>query len=312
MLIISANGNSKTHNQLHPKEFFTIGGYNDEGRANYDNYKPHPASVYGQNGDGDIRPDLLAPFSYLPVPFCESEHYSLTRIFSYFGGSCGAATVVTGAVANLLSTYPKLSPLDIRAYLANSCYQLKLEAFIEVPLIHVEHAIRSLKQQGNNPVSSQDAPITQNRERLLAISITNKIDKQSISRPELLSLLSHDSEMLKKVIISYGLKTPQSPYERETYWNRFETSPKGSGERISWLYQLLFSSTKGELHRWISLLLEPEIEITLCVKLYVEKHYPEAPSLYYSSDPNPNFWKIATQPLIDWAQALTANRKSSF
>lgn len=73
LLVIAANGNSKAHNNLHPLDFFTIGGYEDCGTSDPTYHKPHPSVPIGWNGDGYLRPDILAPFTRLPVPCFNNE-----------------------------------------------------------------------------------------------------------------------------------------------------------------------------------------------------------------------------------------------
>ncbi|MFE7064983.1 S8/S53 family peptidase [Sutcliffiella sp. NPDC057660] len=101
ILIVAANGNTLAHNNLHPADFLVVGGYDDCGSSNPQLHRRHPAVPWGMNGDGNVRPDVLAPFSYLPVPYCEVK--SSHRVFSFFGGSCGAAALVTGVCAHLLA-----------------------------------------------------------------------------------------------------------------------------------------------------------------------------------------------------------------
>jgi hypothetical protein len=70
--------------------------------------------------------------------------------------------------------------------------------------------------------------------------------------------------------------------------------------KISWLYQLLFSSNEAELNQWIELLREKDIEIILCVKIYLEKHYRDAPEIQCSPDPSPDFISKITEPVLQW------------
>ncbi|MDQ0416481.1 hypothetical protein J2Z48_000645 [Croceifilum oryzae] len=68
LLVISAGGNSRAHNNLHPTSHFVIGGFDDKGSSDKSGYDEHPSASHGFNGDGYWRPDLLAPYTYLPVP----------------------------------------------------------------------------------------------------------------------------------------------------------------------------------------------------------------------------------------------------
>ncbi|TCS95770.1 hypothetical protein [Hazenella coriacea] len=81
LMVIAAGGNSKVHNNLHPKSFFVIGGFDDSGSSDQRSYKQHPSVSFGLNGDGHWRPDLLAPYTYLPLPSLTSGG------LDYFGGT---------------------------------------------------------------------------------------------------------------------------------------------------------------------------------------------------------------------------------
>jgi len=50
----------------------------------------------------------------------------------------------------------------------------------------------------------------------------------------------------------------------------------------------------------MGLLKEKDIEITLCVKIYMEKHFKDAPEIEYSPDPNPSTISRNTAPLLRW------------
>lgn len=63
---------------------------------------------------------------------------------------------------------------------------------------------------------------------------------------------------------------------------------------------MLTNSSGEELDRWIELIKEDDIEITLCVKIYLEKHFHDSPIIQYYPDPNPDFIQKTTDPVLLW------------
>lgn len=93
LLIVAAGGNSKVHNRLHANQFFTIGGFNDKGSRKSERYEPHPSVPFGYNSDGYWRPDLLAPYTYLPLPNLVGKK---SAELDFFAGTYGASTLIAG------------------------------------------------------------------------------------------------------------------------------------------------------------------------------------------------------------------------
>jgi serine protease AprX len=274
LLVIAANGNSKAHNNLHPLQFFAIGGYEDCGTSDPSFHKPHPSVPVGWNADGYLRPDILAPFTWLPVPCVNKENHSDIS-FSFFGGSCGSAAIIAGLSAYLLSSYPELDVKDLRDILSTSGKPLSED----IPVIKLDAGRAwEMVQQGIKPVRPAYMPsdiVDQ------AIEINEMIDRNMISRNELLNLLSNPSPILRKVVI-YGLGEPRNTLERMMYWNEFMNAPEGSGEKILWLNHLFRSTDASELDKWMSLLSDKSIDVIIFLNLYLEKFYPHAPKLVVS------------------------------
>lgn len=67
-----------------------------------------------------------------------------------------------------------------------------------------------------------------------------------------------------------------------------------------WLYGLLASSETTELSQWIELLQEKEIETVLCVKIYLEKHFKDAPIIAYSPYSEPDDIARIVEPVLAW------------
>ncbi|MCA1319572.1 S8 family peptidase [Bacillus tianshenii] len=298
LLVIAANGNTRVHNNLHPADFLVVGGYDDNGYSNPSLHNAHPAVPWGLNADGDLRPDILAPFSFLPVPYCEEN--ASNRVFSYFGGSCGAASLVAGVCAHLLSKYPEMDiPYMKRLLLQHGEYLHNGD--IPVPKLNVAKAV----EQYLNGIEGADSskPFTSNETMeaiMRATSLTEWIERDKITREELWKHLDDESPVVHKTVICYGLRTPKNEMERKKYWDHFHEGKGDSGVRLAWLYQLLMDAPPGELNLWMELLNEKDLEITLCVKIYLEMNFREAPEIPYLPDPDPEYISMATEPVREW------------
>lgn len=307
ILIISANGNSKAHNNLHPFHFFTVGGYDDEGLTDIGKHREHPTSPWGVDGDGFIRPDILAPFTYLPVPYCESKKSK--QLLSFFGGSCGSSTLVAGVCAHLMSKYPHVTNDQLINLLINNGDSLP-NSNNPAPKISVDKAIHTLSLENTkrwemeiiqrNRLTIEENSLSSTEDLERAIYITGLIDNAEIDRSRLWDLLQDESPVVKKTIISYGLGSPKNEFERELYWGNFYNSEKENGENISWLYQLLWNATASELDRWMELLKENDLEINLCIKHYLEQNFPDAPKIEHHPITNLDFMSISTTQISEW------------
>jgi serine protease AprX len=112
LLIVAGNGNTRLENELPPIDYFAVGRFNDHARLARRYHSPYPDEPWGRNGDGHLRPDVLAPGLYLPVPWCEAKKTQSS--LSYFQGTSGASSLVAGVCAHLLSLYPDLEPEQLR------------------------------------------------------------------------------------------------------------------------------------------------------------------------------------------------------
>jgi serine protease AprX len=300
LLVIAAGGNSMAHNNLLPKKFFVVGGFNDKGSSNSSRYETHPTASYGLNGDGHYRPDILAPYTYLPTPSINGQG------FKYFGGTCGGASLVTGLCAYLMSTFPNLTPNDIRNVLVETGMPIK---GFPAPILHAQNAIEALKTGYRNDHSPHLEPIVkvsdENQSILSkiplerALVLTKLIKNEKLTREEIWNYTDDDSPMVKKVAI-HGLGDPVDPHEKEKYWNKIHKESSEYGVREDWVYMLLHTATKEELHKWMYLYKYRSIDIRICMNLYLQKYYPDAPELEHSSDPAPQVMDELFSPLLDW------------
>lgn len=307
LLVIAAGGNSKARNNMPPKEFFVIGGFNDKGLSNKSGYEEHPSVSYGWNGDGHWRPDLLAPYTYLPLPGLKGEG------FDYFGGTCGSATLVAGLSAYFLSTMPDLSPNDIRNVLIDTADVI--EGF-PAPIINAEKALRALQDgyRNSNPPSleplvkvtdaNQSIRSEDPLERALALTILIKDNK--LSRDEIWKYADDESPMVKKVALQ-GLGDPIDHIEREKYWNRVHQDSSDFGVKECWAYLLLSAPVKEDLDHWMSLVDYKSIDIWICINLFLRKHYPDAPEIEHSPDSDPEVMDAIIAPVLDWYRSFKEN-----
>lgn len=81
----------------------SYGVLNDKGSSDH-NQQKFLCLLYGLNGEGYFRPDLLALYS---SSLCL---VLMGKGLDYFGGTCGASTLIVGLSAYLVSIMPNLTP----------------------------------------------------------------------------------------------------------------------------------------------------------------------------------------------------------
>ncbi|KPC76886.1 hypothetical protein ADL26_04460 [Thermoactinomyces vulgaris] len=312
LLVVAAGGNSKALNNLHPNSFFVVGGFNDKGVNEKSRYEQHPSASYGLNGDGYWRPDLLAPYTYLPLPSLTGEG------LNYFGGTCGASTVVAGLCAYLMSIMPELTPNDIR----NALTEVGdvIEDF-PAPIVNGDKAIQLLKEGYRNSKPPSTEPlvkVTDENQSILsknplerALSLTMLIKKEKLTRDEIWRHTNDESPMVKKVAIQ-GLGDPVDQLEREKYWSKVHKESSECGVREVWAYSLLSTTTKEELDKWMSLVEYRTIDIWICINLFLRKFYPDAPEMEISPDPDPKIMTSIVAPVLDWYKQSINSSEVSF
>lgn len=305
LLVIQANGNSPAINNNSPIEFLATGGYDDGGLTSHSK-TTHPSSSAGKNGDGYLRPDILAPFTYLPTPYYACGNTDLYTPYSnptktdiklsYFGGTCGAATLIGGVCAYFLYRYPELSVDTLRNALIHWGTALP-DNQLSAPTVDVAKTLNAInkgeiipslttylkqnmgKEENPNPGSVDEI------ER--GIALTSLIEQEKIGRGELWNFVDDPSPYVQKVAI-WGLHKPIDNNEREKAYTYFANSIyRGIGVREAWAYMLLFGAKKEELDHWMTLITDSSADIRHCVKYFLKEHYPDAPSLEHNPDTNP-------------------------
>ncbi|MBD1373401.1 S8 family serine peptidase [Hazenella sp. IB182357] len=220
LLIVTAGGNSKANNNLHSNQFWVIGGFNDKGMYDSTQYEQHPSVSQGLNGDGYFRPDILAPYTYIPLP-----HLSGAGL-DYFDGTCGGATLVTGLSAYLMSIFPDLTSNDVRNVLVKTGDEI---ADLPAPIINGAKALEAIKASYRNdtpPSVETLVKVTDENQSLLspnplerALALTSLMKTDKLTRAEIWNHTDDESPMVKKVAIR-GLSQPVNDDERKKYWER--------------------------------------------------------------------------------------------
>ncbi|WP_044642204.1 S8 family serine peptidase [Risungbinella massiliensis] len=300
LLVIAAGGNSRAHNNLHPKQYFTVSGYNDKGFSELNNYEVHPAVASGVNSDGHWRPDILAPYTYLPLPSLERDGVD------YFSATCGSASLITGLCAYLFSIFPDLTVNNIRNALMETGDVL--EGF-PAPIVNARKAFKALKEGNRNDKHLSLEPtvvVTNEKESILSadplersLALTMLIKDRQLSREEIWDYTNDESPMVKKVAIQ-GLGNPINQVERDLYWERVWGESSRDGVKESWAYTLLETSPIEELDKWMSLVETRSFDTRICITIFLQKYFPDAPEIEHSPDPDPKTMSAIVAPLVEW------------
>ncbi|MEK4237938.1 S8 family serine peptidase [Paenibacillus sp. FSL H7-0714] len=302
ILVICANGNTRLENIMPPIEYLAVGGYNDHGSAKIDVHSTYPDEPWGRNGDGHIRPDVLAPRVYLPIPYCET--LEKPNELSYFWGTSGASTLVTGVCAYLLSKYPNLQIDTLRNALVD--FGIPFVGYDNLaPRVNVSNVIEALNdgyQKSGVPhhpspidVQNPSMSIISNDpiERGLAFSILVK--QERCSREELWRFAHDDSPVVRKIAI-WALQKPKDANERKIYWENLSKEKEG-GVRGWYAYGLLQDATKNEIDLWIPWTTDLNWTVRWCINGYLDK-FPEFPELEKTHDPDSILDKAL--PIYEW------------
>ncbi|SHF34552.1 serine protease AprX [Seinonella peptonophila] len=304
LLVIAAGGNSRVHNNLHPKKFFVAGGFNDKGERNFSDYELHPSASSGLNGDGHWRPDILAPYTYLPVPSFKEKG------IDYFAGTCGCSTLLAGFSAYLYSRMPDLTPNDLRSVITETGDSLNN---FPAPILNGDKVIQRLKEGFRNRHSPSYEPkvvVTDEKNSISsvnslerALALTELIKKKKLTRARIWGYTQDESPIVKKVAIR-GLGNPIDEMEREKYWRFLHKESSEFGVKEDWAYTLLPTAFKEELHQWIGIGKYYSIDIQICINMFLRKFYPDAPKLEPSPDPDLKVVRSIIQPVLDWYQTI--------
>lgn len=312
ILIVCSNGNTRLGNIMPPIDYVAVGGYDDRGRANRELHVPYPDEPYGRNGDGHVRPDVLAPRVYLTLPFCEAK--SKNSIVSYYSGTSGASILVAGIAACILSKYPHLKPETLKAYLV--AYGDPLAGYENpAPRVHAANMLRALREgkAAKPSVQVKIIPAVNVTDTYTAIQSVDEIERglaltllvqrNACSREELWAFTADNSSTVRKMAVA-TLHKPYTEQERQRFWERLESEEEG-GVRGWYAYGLLQDATEAELAKWIKWATDINWTVRWCVSEYTARYPETLPRLEKTH--NPDEVPVKAKPLFRWY----AERKST-
>lgn len=290
ILVICANGNSRITNILPPVDYLVVGGYNDRGSADIKKHVPHTDESWGFNGDGHMRPDVLGPRTYLPVPINTGKNSK--KSFAYFGGTSGSSTIVAGICAYLFSKFPRIDSQLIRNILREQ------GEFIDnyehpAPKVNVMNVLKALeKGYTNNKPPKIEEPITVDNpsqsihsvcqiERALSLSY---LVGHSLCSRESLWIHTLDSSHIVRNIAVSALQKPLTTEEREKFWTQLHDEDEG-GVRGLYMYGLLKDAKVSEVESWIPWANDHSWPVRWCLNEYLLK-YEGFPKLDLTPDPD--------------------------
>lgn len=326
-----ANGNSPAANDYQPIEFLAVGGYDDGGLSDLSLRKEHPLASWGINGDGDMRPDILAPFTYLPAPYYEAKKsYLYSPYFdptksnikvSYFAGTSGASTLIAGVCAYLLSAFPELKNEMLKKMLTSYGVSI-INAKNLAPSVHVGQIVDALSNGTANHQSISNLEFRDSKNHEINISsleeiqrgkaLTKLVDQGQYTREMLWETAEQGPARMEKVAI-WALAKAMGISEKMRAWECFYKSDKdGTGVRESWAYMLLNGSEKEDLEQWMSLIIDESTDVRLCVKIFLERFYPDAPELEHTPDPNPDIIPDIINPVLGWYEGYKNKNNGAF
>lgn len=308
ILVVASNGNTRFENELPPVDYLAVGGFNDHPLAATPHISPYPDEPWGRNGDGHLRPDILAPLLYLPVPYCEAG--SVPQHLSYFGQTSGAATLITGICAHILSQYPALSGDTLRHALV-TCGDTLPAYDNPAPTVHVGKTLQALRAGSTLPeqlprtssiqVRTPQASVESADEIECALALTMLAKQGGMSREVLWTFVQDEVVCVRKVAVR-ALDKPVNPAEREVYWEQLQTEREG-GVRGYWAYSLLQDAQPEERDLWIPWVVDANWTVRWCVKEYFGR-LADAPALEMTFDPDLIGQKAL--PLLEWHRQSTS------
>ncbi|TCP21485.1 serine protease AprX [Scopulibacillus darangshiensis] len=290
ILVVCSNGNSRITNIRPPVEYLAVGGYNDRGSADIKRHVPHTDEPWGPNGDGHMRPDILGPRTYLPVPIHKKE--GSMRSVVYYSGTSGSGTLIAGICAYLFSKFPHSDSQLLKNVLKEQGDYID-NYDNPAPKVNVSKVLKALETGYTNNVPPQiKRPIIVENptnslqskceiERALALSYL--VEQSLCSRKDLWMYTLDPTGIVRNIAVS-GLHKPAIAKEREKFWAQLHTESEG-GVRGLYMYGLLQGATANEIESWISWANDENWSVRWCVDKYLLK-YSEFPKFDLTPDPD--------------------------
>ncbi|TCS95771.1 hypothetical protein [Hazenella coriacea] len=205
-----------------------------------------------------------------------------------------------------MSTIPDVTPNDIRNVLIDTADII--EGF-PAHIVNAEKALKALQdgyRNSNQPSLEPLVRVTDENQSILsdnplerALALTILIKDNKLTREEIWKYTNDESPMVKKVALQ-GLGDPIDQIERREYWIRAHKESSDFGVRESWAYTLLNTTAKEELDKWMSLVEYKSIDIWICINLFLQKYFPDAPEMDILPDPDPTIMDSFIAPVLDW------------
>jgi serine protease AprX len=290
ILVITPNGNTMFENELPPIEYLAVGGYIDNGTAEAGKHRPYPDEPWGRNGDGYMRPDILAPRLYLPVPY--NEQNPDTDGISYFSGTCASAALAAGVCANIWSAHTYLKAETMRQLLITTgdsipAYENK------APRINADKALRLIYKGIFKPVSpiyppplrveNPEEDIYSSDPLLRGLALTMLIKTGRLTRSQIWTHVYDMSPAVRKTAV-WALGRPVNMRERGLFWDCVRQEKDG-GVRGYWLHGLLEDAVKEEVNLWLPFATDINWTVRWCVSEYL-KLFEDCPELMKTEDPD--------------------------
>jgi serine protease AprX len=275
ILVVCSNGNSRVTNIRPPVEFLAVGGYNDRGYAELKRHVPHTDEPWGPNGDGHMRPDILGPRTYLPVPIYTEGG---SGFVAYYGGTSGSGTLISGICAYLFSKFPQIDVQLLKNVLKE--HGDYLENYDNpAPKVNVSKVIKALETGYSNnipplikrPINVENPTnsIQSNCEIERALALSYLVEHSLCSRKDLWMYTLDSSSIVRNIAVS-GLQKPSNTEEREKFWLQLQKESDG-GVRGVYMYGLLQDAREHEIKFWIPWAKDENWAVRWCVDKYLLK-----------------------------------------
>jgi serine protease AprX len=279
MLIIMPHSNTPFGNDLPPIECLAVGGYDDRGSTDTAIHRPYVDSQWGENGEGHFRPDVLAPMFRIPVPF--DPYTGKQGDPESLGWTCGAAALVAGLSANILSRHPTINASTLRHALVDFGLPIP-QSENPTPRVCAEASLRAIVEGSvdSSPFVSDsriavaatadalhaDDPITR------GVALTQAVLAGQCDRQTLWSYVGDPSPRVRIVAIS-ALADPLNQEERGQYWTCMKAE-HDIGARCCWASNLVRTIVVEEASLWRYFANDTSPGILRCVKWFLSKVDP--------------------------------------
>lgn len=310
ILVVCSNGNSRTANIRPPVDYLAVGGYNDRCSADPRRHIPHSDEPWGPNGDGHMRPDILAPRTYLPVPVSRKE--GCIESVAFYGGTSGSGTLIAGICANLFSKYPHMDTQLVKNVLKEQGDYLD-DYDNPAPKVNVSQVLKALETGYKNRVPPQikrtitvEDPVSslQSKDEIeRALALSYLAEHSLCSREDLWRHTLDPSSIIRNMAVS-ELYKPATAEEREKFWAQLYTEKEG-GVRGVYMYGLFQDATENEIDAWIPWAKDENWTVRWSVDKYLLKS-SEFPKFELTPDPD-----LITEKANDLQEAYKQYKKQA-